>query len=65
MVFHGLVDHGRDYFITKLLSTRKGNLATLMEHKPFQPHILNGNKWLITFNDVQDQILKKQFLNRV
>jgi hypothetical protein len=25
MVFHGLVDHGQDYLVTKLLSSRKGN----------------------------------------
>jgi hypothetical protein len=65
MAFHGLADHGPNYFVTKLLSTRKGNLATLMKHKPSQPQILNGNKLLITFNDVQDQILKKQIFSRV
>jgi hypothetical protein len=42
MVFHGLSDHGLDYFVIELLSIRKGNLATLMKDKPSQPHIFNG-----------------------
>jgi hypothetical protein len=37
----------------------------LMKDKPFQPDIFNGTQWLITFSDLQDQILKKQFLSRV
>jgi hypothetical protein len=65
MVFHGLANHGPDYFIIELLSTRKGNLATLMKDKPFQPDIFNGTQWSITFSDLQDQILKKKFLSRV
>ncbi len=62
MAFHGLDGDGLNYFVTKLLSIRKGNLATLMKHKLSRPQISNGNKWLITFSDVQDQIFKKQFL---
>jgi hypothetical protein len=65
MMFHGLANHGRDYFVIKLLSTEKGNLATLMKDKLSQPHIFNGIQWLISFSDVQDQFLKKQLLNRV
>jgi len=34
MVFHGLVDHGQAYLVIELLSTRKGNWATLMKGKP-------------------------------
>ncbi len=33
MVFHGLVDHAWDYFITKLSSIKKGNSTTLVNHK--------------------------------
>ncbi len=29
MVFHGLADHGQDYFVIELLSTIKGNSTTL------------------------------------
>ncbi len=65
MAFHGLADHGWDYLIIELLSTRKGNLAILTKDKPSQTHILNGTQWSITFSDVHDQILKKQFLNKV
>jgi hypothetical protein len=65
MVFHGLVDHAWDYLITKLSFIKKGNLTTLTKDKLSQPHIFNGVQRLITFNDVQDQILKKQFLNKV
>ncbi len=65
MVFHGLADHAWDYFIIELLSIKKGNSTTMAKHKTSQPHIFNGVQWSITFNDVQDQILKKQFLNKV
>jgi hypothetical protein len=33
MAFHGLADHGWDYLIIELLSTRKANLATLTKYK--------------------------------
>jgi hypothetical protein len=59
MVFHGLVGHGWDYFITELLSIKKGNSTTLMKDKPSQAQIFNGTQWSITFSDVQDQIFKK------
>jgi hypothetical protein len=65
MAFHGLGNHGWDYLITELLSTRKGNLAILTKDKPSQTQILNGTQLSITFSDVHDQILKKQFLNKV
>ncbi len=65
MVFHGLGDHAWDYLIIKLSFIKKGNLTTLTKDKLSKPHIFNGVQRLITFSDVQDQILKKQFLNKV
>jgi hypothetical protein len=64
MASHGLADHGHDYLIIVLLFTKKGNLTTLMKDKPSYPHILSEIQWLITFSDVQDQILKKVFLSK-
>jgi hypothetical protein len=34
-MFHGLANHGWDYLIIELSSTKKGNLETLMKDKPF------------------------------
>jgi hypothetical protein len=54
-----------DYFIIELSFIKKRNSATLTKDKLSQPHIFNEAQWLITFSDVQDQILKKQFFSKV
>jgi hypothetical protein len=49
MAFHGLVDHGCDYLVIELSSTRKSNSPTLTKYKPSQPHI-PSHKFLVEFN---------------
>jgi hypothetical protein len=48
MAFHGLVDHGRNYIVTKLLFIKKSNLAILTMDKPSQPHVPSGIQRLVT-----------------
>ncbi len=65
MTFHGLANHGQNYFTIELPFIIKSNSATLTKDKPSYPHIFNGTQWSKTFNDVHDQIIKKQFLIKV
>jgi hypothetical protein len=65
MVFHGLTNHVRDNFTNQLPFAKEDNSTTLMVDKPSQPQIFNGIQWAIAFWDVEDQILKELFLNRI
>jgi hypothetical protein len=58
MVFHGFVDHVKDYVIGEIPHARKNNITTLMKHKLLQPNV-QGIVLEMFFVGVRDSTSRK------